>query len=358
MTAIATQQEGSAPGPSSPKLSSSFDIVAAYHRHLSSSPSLPHPIAAINALCDLITHSTSSISTVSELISLIQIHSTHLKSSLANPVPARAGTDLFSRFVISMDWREDVVQGGFEGNKERLVQVAREYCDKTVPACRRRICQRSNVFIREGAVILTHSYSRVVMQLLLEAAHFHRNTISVYVTESRPGGLGLKTYQELTAAGIPATLVLDTAVGYVMNRVDAVLVGSEGVAESGGLLNAVGTYQLSLVAKSLGKPFYAAAESYKFLRLFPLSQSDLPTTKPILPLPAATKSTIATSTPTKQNQKASHDSGAKIMTREQEELNPEVDYTPPEYVTAILSDVGVLTPGGVADALLTTFGGD
>lgn len=109
-------------------------------------------------------------------------------------------------------------------------------------------------------VILTHSYSRVVMQLLMEAARFHRNTLSIYVTESRPGGLGLKTYQELTAAGIPATLVLDTAVAYVMSRVDVVLVGSEGVAESGGLLNAVGTYQLGIIAKSLGKPFYAAAE--------------------------------------------------------------------------------------------------
>lgn len=109
-------------------------------------------------------------------------------------------------------------------------------------------------------VILTHSYSRVVMQLLKEASQLHRNTISVYVTESRPGGLGLKTYEELTAAGIPATLVLDTAVAYVMSRVDVVLVGSEGVAESGGLLNAVGTYQLGLISKSLGKPFYAAAE--------------------------------------------------------------------------------------------------
>lgn len=133
--------------------SSSFDIIRSYHSHLSSSLSLPHPIAAINALCDLITHSTSSISTVSELISLIQAHSAHLKASLANPVPAQAGTDLFSRFVISMDWREEPGQGsGFEGNKERLVQVAREYCDKTVPACRRRICQRANVFIREGSV--------------------------------------------------------------------------------------------------------------------------------------------------------------------------------------------------------------
>lgn len=98
------------------------------------------------------------------------------------------------------------------------------------------------------------------MQLLREAAEVHRNTISVYVTESRPGGLGLRTYRELTAAGIPTTLVVDTAVAYVMSRVDAVLVGSEGVAESGGLLNAVGTYQLGLISKSLGKPFYAAAE--------------------------------------------------------------------------------------------------
>lgn len=45
------------------------------------------------------------------------------------------------------------------------------------------------------------------------------------------------------------------------------------------------------------------------------------------------------------------------MSLEQECLNPSVDYTPPELVTAIISDVGVLTPGGVADALLMTYGG-
>ncbi|CAO1622856.1 unnamed protein product [Parajaminaea phylloscopi] len=274
-----------------------------------------------------------------------------------------------------MDWREEAGEGrGFEGNKERLVQVAREYCDKTVPACRRRICQRANVFIREGSVILTHSYSRVVMQLLLEAAQVHRNTVSVYVTESRPSGLGLKTYQELTAAGIPATLVLDNAVAYIMSKVDAVLVGSEGVAESGGILNAIGTYQLGLISKSLGKPFYAAAESYKFLRLFPLSQDDLPITKPILPLPPSTglavgptASAANSTTSGAPGAKAGAESGVqgedgeparRIMDRHHEELNPEVDYTPPELVTAIISDVGVLTPGGVADALLMTYGGD
>ncbi|PWN25056.1 nagb/rpia/CoA transferase-like protein, partial [Jaminaea rosea] len=316
-----------------------FSITHAYHSHLSSSPHLPHPIAAIHSLCDLVSHHSPSLRTVSELITLIQHHSSLLSASLPNPTPARAGTDLFARFVISLDWRA----GSFEEDKERLIHVAREYAEKTVPATRGRIVQRAGVFLPQGGKVLTHSYSRVVMQLLASLA-VERN-LSVYVTESRPSGLGIKTYNELRAKGIPATLVLDAAVGVVMPRVDVVLVGAEGVAESGGVVNALGTFQLGLVAKSAGKPFYAAAESYKFLRLFPLSQDDLPTTKETLPLPPP-------GVPAQ-----SGESQARIMSAEQEALNPSVDYTPPDLVTAIISDVGVLTPGGVADALLQAYGG-
>ena len=39
----------------------------------------------------------------------------------------------------------------------------------------------------------------------------------------------------------------------------------------------IGTYQLAIVAQAANKPLYAVVESYKFLNLFPLSQSDLPT---------------------------------------------------------------------------------
>lgn len=39
----------------------------------------------------------------------------------------------------------------------------------------------------------------------------------------------------------------------------------------------IGTYQIAVLAKSVKKPFYALAESYKFVRLFPLNQYDLPT---------------------------------------------------------------------------------
>ena len=39
--------------------------------------------------------------------------------------------------------------------------------------------------------------------------------------------------------GINSTLIIDSAVAYIMERVDIVLVGAEGVAESGGIINKV-----------------------------------------------------------------------------------------------------------------------
>ena len=47
-----------------------------------------------------------------------------------------------------------------------------------------------------------------------------------------------------------------------MDKVDFVLVGSEAVVESGGLINAVGSNQMAIIAKAENKPFYALAERY------------------------------------------------------------------------------------------------
>ena len=86
------------------------------------------------------------------------------------------------------------------------------------------------------------------------------NLFQVYVTEAQPRGLGLKTAEALTAAGISCTVVLDSAVSYVMEKVDFVLVGSEAVVESGGLVNAIGSLNAAIIAKAANKPFYALAE--------------------------------------------------------------------------------------------------
>ncbi|KAK0552520.1 translation initiation factor eIF-2B subunit alpha [Tilletia horrida] len=332
-----------------------IDIVEAFETHLTQEEN-PAPIAALLTLCDLLD--ASKADTTAELIALLSNASQILKATLPNPVPATAGLDLMRRFVITQADRG----GDFDAHRRNLVALARDWAANTVPASRQQIIEKALPFIRDDAVILTHSYSRVVIGILKTLAE-RGSRVSVYVTESRPHGLGLRTHDELTAAGIPCTVILDSAMAYVISRVDLVLVGAEGIVESGGVLNALGTYQMALVAKHAHRPFYACAESYKMCRLFPLSQADLPSSAPILPFlePSAAESTSKPSPqaaqPTANADSQRNVEGRKLMTRQMEELNPKVDYTLPQLISFIISDVGVLTPSGVADALLAVYGG-
>jgi translation initiation factor eIF-2B subunit alpha len=83
--------------------------------------------------------------------------------------------------------------------------------------------------------------------------------------EGRPDRTGLRLSNELAKLDVPVKLVIDSAVAYTMDEVDMVIVGADGVVESGGIINMMGTYQIALVAKCMNKPLYVAAESYKVL---------------------------------------------------------------------------------------------
>lgn len=87
--------------------------------------------------------------------------------------------------------------------------------------------------------------------------------------EGRPDRSGLRLSNELAKLDIPVKLLIDSAVAYSMDEVDMVFVGADGVVESGGIINMMGTYQIALVAKSMNKPVYVAAESYKVIDLSP-----------------------------------------------------------------------------------------
>ena len=164
------------------------------------------PIAAILALCDMV--SLSNAETTSELMVTIREGCERLKKKLSDPVPAIAGMDLFQRFVLSSAGGKD-----FASHKHNLVSLAREFAAHTAPSCRERITETAMPFILDDAVshtmkrqafdqvltfsvlslrktILTHSYSRVVMQVLTTAAKRYNKRISVYVTEARATGLG------------------------------------------------------------------------------------------------------------------------------------------------------------------------
>lgn len=49
----------------------------------------------------------------------------------------------------------------------------------------------------------------------------------------------IEMYNSLKELNIPCTLILDSAVGYIMEKVDMVMVGAECVVESGGIINKV-----------------------------------------------------------------------------------------------------------------------
>ena len=89
------------------------------------------------------------------------------------------------------------------------------------------------------------------------------NNILLQCTEGKPDNAGPRMANELWKSEIPVRVILDVAMAYEMERVDMVLVGADGVVESGGIINALGTFQISVVARAMNKPVYVAAESYK-----------------------------------------------------------------------------------------------
>lgn len=343
-------------------LNPGFDIYATYLRVLEDKQISP-PLGAIMALTELMANSRAG--TMFELVQELNDGANALKKRISNHISLNAGCELFIAFVTLFPHESD----SFAGLKTELIKQGQKYAAEAL-AYRDKIAELALGFIKDDSVILTHSSSRVVTKALLHAHKTKR--ISVYVTEARPRGLGLKTHAALTAAGIPCTVVLDSAVAYVMDQVDFVLVGSEAVVESGGLINAVGSNQMAIIAKAAHKPFYALAESYKFHRLFPLSQYDLPTHTP---------STLSFPAPSAQSDTHDPNSGASpevspagahgnspasgepstaaqwTMTSEQIARNPDVDYTRPDLISLVFSDVGILTPEGVSQYLVGMFAG-
>jgi translation initiation factor eIF-2B subunit alpha len=132
-----------------------------------------------------------------------------------------------------------------------------------------------------------------------------------------------------------------------MESVDMVLIGADGVAENGGIINKLGTLAMATCAAAYGKPLYVAAESYKFARLFPLNQKDLPGPPP------ATATTTAAADPA--SSPTSSSSSRRPLDKSIRLLNPAVDFTPAKYITLLFTDLGVLTPSAVSDELIRLY---
>ncbi|XP_033111522.1 translation initiation factor eIF-2B subunit alpha-like [Anneissia japonica] len=299
------------------------DIVEYFKQCQTNDPDISPAVAAIKTLIEYLK--LSQAETLKGLRENLKDCIEWLVTNTDSSATAiQSGCELFLRFITLAS----LEQQDFHDCKKILVQRGNVYLDK-VAQSRHQIARLFNPFIRDGSRILTHSYSRVVLKVLQEAAAAKKR-FTVYVTESNPDESGKKMAKDLEASGIPVCVILDAASGYIMEKIDMVLVGAEGVVESGGIINKIGSYQIAICAKVANKPFYVVAESFKFVRLFPLNQQDVP------------NEFKYKSSTLKSNSDLSHE-------------HPLIDYTPPAYITLLFSDPGVLTPSAVSDELIKLY---
>ncbi len=94
-------------------------------------------------------------------------------------------------------------------------------------------------------------------------AHDSGLPVHVWVDETRPRNQGLLTAWELTAHGVPCTVVADNASGHLMRlgQVDICLVGTDRTTRNGDVANKIGTYLKALAAADNQIPFYVAVPS-------------------------------------------------------------------------------------------------
>ncbi|TPX46798.1 S-methyl-5-thioribose-1-phosphate isomerase [Synchytrium endobioticum] len=296
------------------------DVVATLQRIVNECPALSMQVSAVKALTEFTR--SSNASTSSEEHQNLQRACEALKSSSHNSISLAGGCDLFLREVTRMPhddmtdlkaWKQQIVLRG-----EAFVLNA--------DARRESIASLGLQILRPDLhiTVLIHSHSRVVVHLLQRAASSNRR-LSVFVTESRPTSNGKKAVEILRESGIEARVILDTAVARIMSQVHMVLVGAEGIVANGGLLNQIGTYQIALVAKEANVPLYVVTESSKFMKSFPLNQPE------VNKLQSLFTEDYDSYDPT------------SIAFR-----SPPIDYTPPEYITALLTDLGVISPARTA----------
>jgi methylthioribose-1-phosphate isomerase len=151
--------------------------------------------------------------------------------------------------------------------------------------------------------------------------------LHVYADETRPRLQGARlTAWELVQRGVPATLIADTMAGSFMQRgaIQAVVVGADRIAANGDVANKIGTYQVAVLAREHGIPFYVAA---------PLSTID-PTlaTGDLIPIEERSEDEVTTI-----GSERIAPAGIRVA-------NPAFDVTPHRYVTAIITEVGILAP--------------
>uniref|UniRef100_A0A3P8ZDB1 Translation initiation factor eIF2B subunit alpha n=1 Tax=Esox lucius TaxID=8010 RepID=A0A3P8ZDB1_ESOLU len=285
-------------------------LVEYFRTQMRQDPEVPSAVAAIRTLLEFLKRDQS------ETILGLRENLTRTIGRLGeadSSVAVSSGGELFLRFIsLTSLEHPDLSQC-------KKVMVERgELFLKKISLSRSKVAKLCHTFIKDGAKILTHSSSRVVLKVL-ESAAADKKRFTVYVTESQPDSAGQKMADKLRKLNIPVTVVLDAAVGTLLLYTWIITI-----------YTMIGTYQLAVCSKAHNKPFYVVAESFKFVRLYPLNQQDVP-------------------------DRFKYKADTLKAVEDLAEEHPMIDYTPPSLITLLFTDLGVLTPSAVSDELIKLY---
>jgi methylthioribose-1-phosphate isomerase len=205
----------------------------------------------------------------------------------------------------------------------RILVEDREMCH--------RIGEHGARLIKDGARVLTHCNAGALatggLGTALAAIYVaveQGKKVEVYADETRPLLQGSRlTAWELARAGIPVTVLIDSAAASLMKdgEIDLVIVGADRIAANGDTANKIGTYPLAIAARHHNIPFYVAA---------PASTFD-----------GATKTGENILIEQRSGEEVRNSFGGITAPVEASIYNPAFDVTPASLITAIISDRGV-----------------
>ena len=215
--------------------------------------------------------------------------------------------------------------------KKIVVETAKQMADQDVKINMTMGKHGSKLF-DDNDTVLTHCNAGALATVgygtalgVIRASKESGKNIKVIATETRPVQQGSRlTAFELKHDGIDVSLIPDTAVGYTLanNLVNKIIVGADRILKTGHVFNKIGTYQVALLAKQHNVPFYVAA---------PLSTFDLSSNPEDIVI---------------EQRKSSEVTGIgekKTAPDDINVINPAFDMTPPELISGIITENGVIT---------------
>jgi methylthioribose-1-phosphate isomerase len=215
--------------------------------------------------------------------------------------------------------------------KEAFLAESHAMYEEDIAACKTMGALGGALLPQEGGV-LTHCNAGalatcgygtalgVIRSAVEQGKHIH-----VFADETRPFLQGARlTAWELMADGIPTTVICDNMAASLMRagRIQAVVVGADRIAANGDFANKIGTYNVAILAREHDIPFYVAA---------PWSTID-----------TATPSGDAIPIEERSPVEVTHHGGRQLTPHGVGICNPAFDVTPAKYVTAIITERGVL----------------